>query len=42
MAVDIVGLKRDEEKISTVKITQVIVFVFISFYPMDILLAEAS
>ena len=41
MVVDKVRLKKAETRISTVKITQVIVFFFISFYPLDIL-AEAA
>jgi len=42
MVVDRVMLKKAETRISAVKIKQPIAFWFISFYPLDMLLAEAS
>lgn len=41
MVVDKVTLKKTEARTSTVKIKQPIAFLFISFYPLDIL-AEAA
>jgi hypothetical protein len=40
--VDKVTLKKAEARISTVKIEQPIAFLFISFYPLGMLLAEAA
>jgi hypothetical protein len=42
VAVDKVRLKKAETRNSTIKTKQGIAFVFISFYPLDILLAEAA